>query len=423
MIRITNLLVFWCWVSCSLLFAQKDLTYQTPPPAIANLINAPLTPAVTVNSSHEWMLLLERSGYPSIEELAQPELRLAGLRINPRTNGQSRGGHYTGMSVKSLNDSEPMPIQGLPENPKIENVSWSPDGQKVAFTLTQQAGLELWVADMANQQASKLTEPVINDAMRGLPYIWLSDNQTLVYKSLVSDRGDAPTASSAPTGPTVQETTGEKAPARTYQDLLKNSQDEALFAYYSTAQLMSINVETEEVKSLGEPAIFSEVSPSPDGNYILATQIQQPFSYLVPYYRFPLSAEVWNQDGERVQTIAEIPLAENIPKGFNAVREGPRDFVWRNDQPATLYWVEAQDGGDPSQEADVRDQLFYLAAPFNGEKQASIPMKLRYNRITWGDEDLAIASEYWWSTRQLITSTFDPDGGEASKKVLFDRSF
>ena len=423
MIRITNLLFLWCWVSCSLLFAQKDLTYQTPPQAIANLINAPLTPAVSVNSSHEWMLLLERSSYPAIEELAQPERRLAGLRINPRTNGQSRGGHYTGMSVKPLDDSEPTPIQGLPENPKIENVSWSPDGQKAAFTLTQEAGLELWVADMASQQASKLTEPIINDAMRGLPYAWLSDNQTLVYKSVVSDRGDTPTASSAPAGPTVQETTGEKAPARTYQDLLKNAQDEALFAYYSTAQLKSINVETEEVKSLGEPAIFSEVSPSPDGSYILATQIQQPFSYLVPYYRFPLSVEVWNQEGEQVQTIADIPLAENIPQGFNAVREGPRDFVWRNDQPATLYWVEAQDGGDPNQEADVRDQLFYLPAPFEGEKQASIPMKLRFDEITWGNEDLAIASEYWWSTRQQITSAFDPDESEASKKLLFDRSF
>ena len=420
---ISRLIFVVAWLSSTVVFAQKDLAYQTPPSAIANLANAPLTPAVSVNSSHEWMVLLERPGYPSIEELAQPELRLAGLRINPRTNGSSRGGYYVGMSVKPLDGSEPISINGLPENPKIENVGWSPDGQKITFTVTQEAGIALWMADVACQQAKVLTEPVINDAMRGLPYAWLSDSKTLIYKAVIADCGEAPQATSAPAGPVIQETSGEKAPARTYQDILQNQQDEASFAYYTTAQLHSLNTETEEDSAIGEAAIFSEVSPSPDGNYILVTKVREPFSYLVPYYRFPMTVEAWSPAGEPVQTIAEIPLAENIPKGFGAVRESPRSFTWRNDQPATLYWVEAQDGGDPSQEAEVRDQLFYLAAPFDGEKQVSIPMKLRYGGITWGNDDLAIASEWWWSNRQQLTSSFDPTGGEDSKTVLFDYSF
>lgn len=420
---ISRLIFFVAWISSTLVFAQKDLTYQTPVSTIANLANASPTPAVSVNNSHEWMVLLERPGYPAIDELAQTELRLAGLRINPRTNGASRGGYYVGMSVKPLDDSEPMSITGLPENPKIENVSWSPDGQKITFTVTQEKGMALWVADVATQQAKALTEPMINDAMRGLPYAWLSDSKTLIYKSVVADRGEAPQASAAPAGPVVQETTGEKSPARTYQDLLQGPQDEASFAYYTTAQLHSLNIETEEDQAIGESAIFSEVSPSPDGNYILVTKVQKPFSYLVPYYRFPIAVEAWSPVGDVVQTIAEIPLAENIPQGFGAVREGPRSFTWRNDHPATLYWTEAQDGGDPNQEAEVRDQLFYLEAPFDGEKQASIPIQLRYSGVTWGNDDLAIASEYWWSTRQQVTSSFDPTGGEDSKTVLFDYSF
>ncbi|MEQ9443637.1 MAG: prolyl oligopeptidase family serine peptidase [Cyclobacteriaceae bacterium] len=411
------------WLLSFMTLAQKDLNYQIPPQAMADLINAPLTPLVSVNNNHEWMVLLERSGYPPIEELAQPELRLAGLRINPRTNGASRGGHYTGMAIKPLDGSDPISVTGLPEAPKIENVSWSPDGQKIAFTLTQEEGIELWITDVNRQQAEKLTDAIVNDAMRGLPYAWLSGSKTIVYKSVVVDRGEEPQAALAPTGPVIQVTTGEKSPARTYQDLLQNAQDEALFTYYGTAQLQALDIETRESKPLGEPALFAEVSPSPDGNYVLVVKMHPPFSYLVPYYRFPMTVEAWDREGTLVQAIAEIPLAENIPIGFNAVEDGPRDFTWRHDQPATIYWVEAQDGGDPSREVDIRDQLFYWKAPFTEEKQASIPMKLRYGGITWGNDDLAIVSEWWWSNRQQITSAFDPEGEEASKRVLFDRSF
>jgi len=34
-------------------------------------------------------------------------------------------------------------------------------------------------------------------------------------------------------------------------------------------------------------AMYSGVSFSPDGNYLLVTTIQKPFSYIVPFNRFP----------------------------------------------------------------------------------------------------------------------------------------
>ena len=43
-----------------------------------------------------------------------------------------------------------------------------------------------------------------------------------------------------------------------------------------------------------------------------------------------------------------------MPITFSAVPTGPRSFGWRADAPATLAWVEAQDGGDPKKKADVR---------------------------------------------------------------------
>ena len=77
----------------------------------------------------------------------------------------------------------------------------------------------------------------------------------------------------------------------------------------------------------------------------------------MPVYRFPYRVEVWDVDGNVVKQVADLPLAEEIPIAFGAVATGPRSFGWRADVPATLCWVEAQDGGDPKAEAEIRDNL------------------------------------------------------------------
>ena len=109
-----------------------------PPKAIADLIDAPPTPGVSISPDDRWMLLLDRPSLPSIEEVAQEELRLAGIRINPRTNGSSRSSYYTGMTVSSILDSKKTKaVQGLPANARMESVSWSPDGSVITFSLQE----------------------------------------------------------------------------------------------------------------------------------------------------------------------------------------------------------------------------------------------------------------------------------------------
>ena len=402
-------------------YAQDNLTYQLPPEEILELVDAPQTPSVSINANGDWMILLERPGYPSIAELSQPELKLAGIRINPRTNGASRSYSYNGLTFKSILNNEEYPVRGLPDDPRIENVSWSPDGQRIAFTNTVEDGIELWTADLNSGQADRLTPGIINDALGGLPYRWLSDSK-LLYKTVVADRGAAPVRPLTPPGPVVQQSSGMKAPVRTYQDLLKDPYDEALFDYYCTSRLNLLDLETGTSSIVGEPGIFSQVDPSPDGSYIFLTEIVRPYSYIVPYSRFAQTAKILDTSGRLVRIVAEIPVAENVPKGFGAVRTGPRDFSWRSDVPATLYWLEALDEGDPAIETDYRDQSFFLAAPFEGDRNADIRYTLRAGGITWGNDKLAIASEWWWNTRQMITSSFIP-GKEGTKKVIFDRSF
>ena len=406
-------------MACSLPgFSQER--YQSPPPEIASLADAPLPPAVQINATRDWMLLLEQPGYPSIEELAEPELRLAGLRINPRTNGVSRSGSYSGLVLKNVATQESFPVQGLPANARIGNVSWAADGKRFAFTHIQAQGIELWAVEVDSRRARRLTEARLNDAMPGMPYRWVGNGQ-LLAKFIPADRGAAPSAPSAPAGPVIQESQGEKTTLRTYQDLLQNPYDEALFEHYTRAQLQLIQLSDGKAKPFGPPAIIRSMGASPDGQYVLVESIQRPFSYIVPLNFFPTDNDLFTIDGKLAKQAASIPLTEKLPQGFGAVRQGPRSISWRPDQPATLYWAEALDGGDPKQEAEWRDQLYFWAAPFQQAPQKNIAFQFRYSGINWGDGELAIASEFWWATRQITSIRFNPQD-PGSRQVINQRS-
>ncbi len=398
-------------------FAQDDMAYKTPPEPIKSLVDAPQSPAVTTSPDGQRMVLIERPGYPSIEELAQPELRLAGLRMNPRTNGPSRTTSYTGVQVLEIATGEKSAVEGLPENPRLGNFAWSPKGKYVALTNTTQEGIELWILDMDKKEVRRLTDRMLNDALSGRPFAWI-DEFTLAAKCIPADREPRPEEPLAPKGPIVQESKGQKTTLRTYQDLLANNYDELLFEYYTTSELLKIDVRTGSALDLNKTGIIRSVAPSPNSEYLLVSTIRRPFSYLVPYYRFPTTYDVIDGTGNLVKRVADLPLIEQLPQGFGAVPEGPRSMGWRPDQPATLYWVEAQDGGDPKVETDLRDRLFYLAAPFEAEPTAGIPFSLRFSGINWGQEGLSVAYEFWWPTRQVKTSFFRP--GEPNSKTTFD---
>lgn len=405
-------------LSTPVLKAQEG--YQRPPEAIAKLIDAPSTPAVSIDSKAEWMLLMERPGYPSIEEIAAPELRIGGTRINPATNGRSRQNPMTGLSLQSIKTGETFAFANMPANPAISNVSWSNDEKKIAFTNTVENGIELWMADLETKSAKKLTEAIINNAYVSA-FEWMPDNVSLLVSTVVEGRGNAPVKPRAPKGPVVQETSGAEAASRTYQDLLENPYDEQLFEYYTTVQLQKIDVNGKATK-VGKPDIIKGYDVSPDGKYMLVEVIQKPFSYLVPASRFPFNYEVWDANGNMVKLLAEIPLDEVRPKGFDATRMGIRSVNWRADQPATLYWAEANDGGDPAMETQERDIVYMQSAPFNAGPTKLATTSLRYGGIVWGDENRAWLSEQWWANRMEKATIIDPTKPGQAGNLLYERA-
>ena len=255
----------------------------------------------------------------------------------------------------------------------------------------------------------------------GDPFSWLSDNQTLICKTIVETRGEAPVKPLVPVGPVIQENLGSKRPARTYQDLLKNEYDESVFDFYSSSQLAKISIDGQSTL-IGSPQIYSNATPSPDGKYLLIETLHKPYSYTVPFYYFPLKSEIWDINGNFVTHIADLPLADNIPVTFSSTRTGRRDIAWRADAKATLYWVEALDDGDAGKEADLRDEVYLLPAPFDKDPISLIKLNLRFNNIRWGDDKLALVSSSWWKTRQTKTWRVKPGSPDKKPELIVDRS-
>jgi dipeptidyl aminopeptidase/acylaminoacyl peptidase len=414
------LLVLLFSLASTLIFAQDGLNYQKPPKTMEDLINAPASPRVSINDKGTVMLISQSSQYPNIAELAEPELRIAGLRLNPRTNGQSRMTYITGFKLKDVQTGAEREISGLPSKLLASNASWSPDDSKIAFCHTEGEKILLYLIDVATATAKKLSDTRLNSTITS-PFSWVSDNKTILFASIPDGRGSVPDAPKVPSGPIIQENLGKKAPSRTYQDLLKNPYDEALFDYYAISQLNKINIESGVVEKIGKPTVIQNYSPSPDGKYILYQVRHRPYSYLVTLGFFPMKVDVLDMSGNTVKEITDMPLADNIPIGFNATRAGQRNHAWRADMPSTLFWVEAQDEGDPKKEASIRDKVFVLDAPFDNAPQELYASKLRFGGIIWGNANLALVFENWWTNRKEITTILNPTSKIAN--VLFDRSF
>ncbi len=402
-------------------FSQEELTYQKPSKEILDLADYERAPSVSMDTKKEYMLLSYRNTYKTLDELNQEEMRLGGLRINPITNISSTVTYINNLKVRKIKDKNETQVTGLPQNPKISNISWSPDEKKLAFTHTTATGVELWVLDIASAKATRLTEATVNANM-GSPYSWYRDNQNLLVRMLPKNRPALiDSKKDLPKGPTVSTSDGSKSQNRTYQDLLKNKTDETNFETLVSSELYKIDLSGKA--SLYKSAdLYAGEGFSPDGNYIMITTIQKPFSYIVPLSRFPMKSVVYDLTGKEIKVVNEVPLSEIMPKGFMATRKGKRSMGWRSDAPATLYFVEALDGGDPANKVDFRDEVFLWQAPFTSNPTSLVKTVQRYGGIVWGNNTTAILYDQWYDTRNEKTYLFNPSNPGQAPKVIFDRN-
>lgn len=397
--------------------AQDAATYQQPPAAITSLLLAPPTPATSIDSKGKYMLIMERSDLPAIEELAQPELRIAGIRLDPVRFGPSRSSYYTSISLKNIETGATSSFNGLPANLKAGNVEWNPSETRFLFTHTGNKDIDLYVADINTRQVKKVNKKPLN-LLLGNSISWIND-QTIIYKVTVKPASAAPPKPAAPSGPVIQQNLGKAAAARTFQDLIKSTHDEALFEFYATATLVK-NINGVETP-IGSAGIFSNVSLSPDKKFLLVRRVEKPFSYLVPYNGFPSALLIMDAaTGIVKKQLAALPSSESSPTGFDNVQNVPRGFRWADDAPATILWAEPLDSGKIRSNVEFHDAVYSLSAPFTSEKQLLFKTKMRYQGAQATDAGFWLVNEGLSGKQKTKTSTWQP--GSANLTTLIERS-
>jgi dipeptidyl aminopeptidase/acylaminoacyl peptidase len=404
--------------SPAILAAQQPTSYKQPPAPIADMFDAEPLPTVSLSPQRDRLLLTRRAA-PSVEDMSAPYVRLAGDRVNPRTNGSWYEIVAKGLAVRSVKGSVDREI-AAPARGKITGAVWSPNGAHVAFYARGDSGINVWVADATSGRSRQLTRWNLNGTA-GQACSWAT-TASLICRMVIPQRRAPPQAPDVPSGPVVQETEGPGAGNSTYQDLLQNPSDEALFDYYYTSQIASIALDGN-VRALGKPGVYTTSRASPDGRWILVQALHHPYSYQVPRARFPTRTEIWSADGRVVRVLADVELQEKVGNASDAAPTGLRVPAWRSDAPATVIWAEALDGGNPGSTLAKRDRLLILSAPFTGDPRKLAELEYRYDGITWARDDLAILGEAWSRTRRERKWAINPSSPDSPARAIFDRSY
>ncbi len=412
-------LLITCTVTVFVSAQDAPFPYQRAPKAIADVLNAPAPPSISLSPSRDYAILSEPVRYPSIAELAEPMLRLAGLRISPVTNGPHRVPRVLNLRVMRLADGKETRITGPADN-RIGTPSWSPDGKSFFFYSVGAAGIEAWVGATETGVARRLPGVALNTIF-GPGCSWMPDSRNLLCRLIPTGRGKPPQASPVPAGPNVQEAYGRAGDVPTFQDLLKNPHDENLFDHYATSQLALLNAATGKVTPIGKPAIFVGADASPDGRYLLIERTHRPYSYQVTLFDFPSELDVWDMASALVYHVASTPLLDNLPNG--GVPTGPRNVAWRPTDAATWVWAAALDGGDPRKKVPHRDRLMWLKAPFKDQPAEIIKTEYRAAGLTWGESgNFAILREFDRDRNWLRTWFLNPNHLDQAPKLVWDMS-
>lgn len=395
--------------------------YQKPPREILEVLEAPDPPDVFLSPEGGRMVLAQPMDYPTIADLAEPVLKLAGVRINPRTNNErSYLFYWTSLEVRDIAGDRQRKVV-LPETARrIGRPRWSADGAMFAFTNETQDHLELWVADAAEARATRIEGARLNPLL-GAGVQWLPDQRSLLVKLVPEGRGEPPSAPLAPAGPRIMEGSGVAAASSTYEarDLLRSPHDADLFDYYATSQLARVELPSGRITPLGRPAVYGDVQPSPDGRYLLVERYHRPYSYQRAYYRFPCETELWTADGELLEILSSRPLAESVP--IDGEVSGPRDHSWRATAPSTLVWIEALDGGDPEARVPERDRV--MQKPVGGKAAELCRTQHRLVGLDWvEDSPYYIVSEYDRDRKWQRSWLGDASDPEAAPRILRDHN-
>ncbi len=398
------------------------MAYQVPAGDIVAIIDAPPAPVAALAPGRRYAALVHYEAHPPVELLARPFLSLAGIRVDPVIGGRQRTRRLTGISVLSVSDGEIRPVE-LPAGQSVSVPVWAPDGRGFAFTVDEPDGIAVWVADASTAVAAPVPGIRVRDVLGGDPTSggstvrWSRDSSSLLLLAAPGGPAELP---AEPIEPQVEEAAGKHSQMLTFQDLLRTNADEDIFEALAMTVPLRVEPGTGAATTLGPPGLYYNLTDSPDGQHLLVYRLKRPFSFRVPYPYFARTVEVWSAAGELERVVADLPVGDEVPR--QGVPTGPRMVSWEEPVPASLIWAEALDGGDPRAEAEHRDQLIRLAAPFEAEPQ--ITGLVEHRCLGWysmAAPGLLLMTEHDRDRRWLTTRLTDLSS-PAPGRVIFDHS-
>ena len=359
------------------------MPYKRPPDDLASILGAAPTPVAVPSYDRSLIALIEPEANPPLSLLARRYHRLAGTRVDPGTGGRRWTERVRSIRVLDVATGREVLID-LPDC-SFSHPVWSPDGRRLALSRHCDGGGEVWVAEARDGSVRRMAGLLVTDTLtpsgRGgpsAPLRWTSDGKLLATALATPSLQPVP---AVPPSPRVEESSGKRSQMATFQDMLTSDEDDARFLHYATSRLVRVDPEAGTVEQLGEPGMYDRFEPSPDDAHLLVERIRTPFSHRVPWRFFARASEVWDRDGHLVRTVADLPVADEVPR--QGVPTGPRSIQWQASEPATLIWFEALDGGDPTVEVPHRDRLMRLRAPFADEPEEILRAQHRVTDLEW----------------------------------------
>ncbi|MFV0597863.1 S9 family peptidase [Shewanella sp.] len=392
--------------------------YQKPSPALLQTINHSTSLTTQLSNDHQWLALLSPISAPSITMLAMPEQKLAGLRIAAEQYLPSRiTQRYHQLRLINIQNNQQRNIS-LPGGHDITELQFSPDSRYLSYVSLTPEGGYLYVYDIAQSQHRRLSDNRLNGTI-GLDYQW-ANNSSLLARFVIASNAKT-TMAPAVYAPKTKETSGKQSPQRTYQDLLKTAVDKQRFSQLTTSQLALVDLDGK-LTNIATPSIIKAFSVSPDGQYILTSQLTTPFSTQVKYYDFPTLTEIYNLNGQLITQLHQSQSGESKPQGRDSVLPGPRMYHWVQGQGAILAFTEALDQGDIQQDAPLRDSLWLLDAPFTQKAKLIAKTPWRIIDIDWAENNIALVTQRNSKAQLLRLSSLDAHLGESLLHTLNERN-
>ncbi len=363
--------------------------YEKPPKEIEDILLTDLGEVTFDNMSPAGELfLLTKNAHSlvSLKKMAIRRLNLGEFEFHPDQNRLTRMTFSGAVSAKihDINTGREVIVK-LPEkdtDPGYEvlcsNFTWAPNGKNIAFFSNFSKGTELWVADVKTGKSKKLTSLKINKilATHVRNIIWTADSKEIVTVVVPFKRKPEPEKLKVAPFPRIIRTGEEKAASRTYRFLMMDKNDFNLFEYYSTGQIIKVNIKSKNIKPVGKPQILRSVDPGPDGNFLLVKKITKPFSYKVPQRSFGFVQELIDENGVKIR---DAEIKEFTEPGTKKDKEKektelPKNFTWRADK-CILYELDdpKPDKEDETKAENENDRkkrkrhLFLLEPPYTGE--------------------------------------------------------